>query len=439
MPSVSYHNDFLSVRKKRWLWLYALCSAHFGLHSDERNRIFCFFNRVTCVPFFDLKRQFRSLRDEILEEIAAICDSQSFILGPKVEMLEREIASLCGDCHAIGMASGTDAELALLMGLGVGRGDAVVTSPFTFFATAGCIARLGAKPVFVDIDRDTFNLSPTRLEEFLSSDCRFDETGLRSREGLLVKAVIPVHLFGLCCAMDDILSICSRVRVPVIEDAAQAIGAEYPSDDGPRRAGAIGEFGFFSFYPTKNLGAFGDGGMALTRDATLAARLRIIRNQGLEPKYYHEVLGGNFRLDALQAAILLKKLPHLGEWSRRRWEIAQHYRASFSGLAPALQSPIEPYAESIGVHGHTYHQFVVRTAQRDELRDYLRDFGIGTEIYYPVSLHRQKCFAELNTSSYPESELAASQVLALPIFPELTDAEVEIVAEGVVSFFKKNG
>ena len=394
---------------------------------------------MTCVPFFDLKRQFRSLRDEILEEITTVCDSQSFILGPKVEILEREIASLCGECDAIGMASGTDAELALLMGLGVGRGDAVVTSPFTFFATAGCIARLGAKPIFVDIDQDTFNMSPIRLEEYFNSDCTFGEAGLRTGEGLLVKGVIPVHLFGLCCAMDDILSICSRVRVPVIEDAAQAVGAEYPSSDGPRRAGAIGEFGFLSFYPTKNLGAFGDGGMALTRDATLAARLRVMRNQGMEPKYYHEVVGGNFRLDALQAAILLKKLPHLGEWSRRRWEIAQYYRAEFRELAPTLQSPVEPFAESLGVRGHTYHQFVVRTTRRDELRKHLRSFGIGTEIYYPVPLHRQKCFAEINTSSYPESESAASQVLALPIFPELTDAEVEIVAERVVSFFKNNG
>jgi len=395
------------------------------------------FSRVTCVPFFDLKRQFRSLRDEILQEITTVCDSQSFILGPKVEMLERDIASLCGACHAIGMASGTDAELALLMGLDVGPGDAVVTSPFTFFATGGCIARLGAKPIFVDIDRDTFNLSPNRLEEFFNSDCTFDGTGLRTGEDLLVKAVIPVHLFGLCCAMDEILSICSRVRVPVIEDAAQAIGAEYPSGNGPRRAGAIGEFGFLSFYPTKNLGAFGDGGMALTRDARLAARLRSIRNQGMDPRYYHEVVGGNFRLDALQAAILLKKLPHLDRWSQRRWEIAQYYRAEFRELAPLLQSPVEPFAESLGVRGHTYHQFVVRTTRRDELREHLRSFGIGTEIYYPVPLHRQKCFAGSDTRSYPESELAASQVLALPIFPELSDAEVEIVAERVTSFYQK--
>jgi dTDP-4-amino-4,6-dideoxygalactose transaminase len=392
---------------------------------------------VTCVPFFDLQRQFHSLRDEIFAEIAAICDSQSFILGPKVEMLEQSISSLCGQCHAIGTSSGTDAELALLMGLGIGPGDAVVTSPFTFFATAGCVARLGAKPVFVDIDRDTFNLSPLRLEEFFDSDCVFDEAGLRTSDGLLVKAVIPVHLFGLCCAMDEIQSVCSRFGVPVIEDAAQAIGAEYSSNSGPKRAGAIGEGGFFSFYPTKNLGAFGDGGMALTKDAAMAARLKVIRDHGMKPKYYHEIVGGNFRLDALQAAILLKKMPHLDAWLLRRWDIAQYYRAEFRGFAPKLQSPVEPFAESAGRRGHTYHQFVVRTSHRDELREHLRSSGIGTEVYYPVPLHRQRCFAEMNRKSYPEAELAANQVLALPIFPELADSEVEVVAEGVTSFFKK--
>jgi dTDP-4-amino-4,6-dideoxygalactose transaminase len=392
---------------------------------------------VTRIPFFDLKRQFRSLRDDILEEITAVCDSQSFILGPKVEMLEKAVSSICGDRHAVGMSSGTDAELALLMALGVGPGDAIVTSPFTFFATAGCAARLGAKLVFVDIDRETFNLSPTRLEEFFRSDCTFNDKGLRTKEGLLVKAVIPVHLFGLCCAMDEILLICSRFRVPVIEDAAQAIGAEYPSSNGLKRAGGIAEFGFLSFYPTKNLGAFGDAGMALSKDSVMAARLRSVRNHGMEPKYCHEVVGGNFRLDALQAAVLLKKMPFLGAWSGRRWEIAQYYRAEFGELAPRLQPPAEPFKESIGNRGHTYHQFVVRTAKRDQLREHLRALGIGTEIYYPIPLHLQKCFAQMTAKPCPVSESAAKEVLALPIFPELNDAEVEVVAKGVVSFFKK--
>jgi dTDP-4-amino-4,6-dideoxygalactose transaminase len=392
---------------------------------------------VTCVPFFDLKRQFRSLRNDILEEIAAVCDSQLFILGPKVEMLEKAVSSICGDRHAVGMSSGTDAELALLMGLGIGPGDAIVTSPFTFFATAGGAARLGVELIFIDIDRDTFNLSPTCLEEFFSSGCTLGEGGLRANEGRLVKAVIPVHLFGLCSAMDEILLICSRFRVPVIEDAAQAIGAEYPSSNGLKRAGGIAEFGFLSFYPTKNLGAFGDAGMALAKDPAMATRLKIIRNHGMEPKYCHDVVGGNFRLDALQAAVLLKKLPYLGAWSRRRWEIAQYYKTEFSELAPTLQCPAEPFKASIGNRGHAYHQFVVRTVKRDELRDHLRVLGIGTEVYYPIPLHRQKCFVQMTGKSCPVSELAAKQVLALPIFPELTDEEVEIVAKGVVSFFKK--
>jgi dTDP-4-amino-4,6-dideoxygalactose transaminase len=393
---------------------------------------------VISVPFFDLKRQFCSLRDEILEEIAAVCDSQAFILGPKVEMLEQSIASLCGrGCHAVGMSSGTDAELALLMEFGIGPGDAVVTSPFSFFATAGCIARLGAKPVFVDIEHDTLNLSPAGLEEFFRSDCVFEESGLRTKDGLLVKAVVPVHLFGLSCAMDEIQSLCAQFRLPVIEDAAQAIGAEYPSKDGLKCAGAIGECGFFSFYPTKNLGAFGDAGMALTKDAVIAAHLRVIRNHGMEPKYRHDVVGGNFRLDALQAAILLKKLPRLRAWSLRRWQIAQYYRREFRELEPMLRTPVEPFAEAAGERGHTYHQFVIRTDERDKLREHLRLFGIGTEIYYPVPLHRQKCFAEMPAKPCPEAELSARQVLALPIFPELTDGEVEVVAARVSSFFKK--
>jgi dTDP-4-amino-4,6-dideoxygalactose transaminase len=420
------------VAPTRW----ELCEA-FSLHPGSSNRILLF-NRVISVPFFDLKRQFRSLRDEILEEISAVCDSQWFILGPKVEMLERGISSLCGEgCYAIGMSSGTDAELALLMGLAIGPGDAVVTTPFSFFATAGCVARIGAKPAFVDIEPDTYCLSAARLEEFFHCNCTQDEAGLRTSDGLRVKAVIPVHLFGLCCAMDEIQSLCSRFRVPVIEDAAQAIGAEYPSINGLKHAGGIGECGFFSFYPTKNLGAFGDAGMVLTRDAATAARIRSLRNHGMEPKYYHAVAGGNFRLDALQAAILLKKLPYLGAWSRRRWQIAQHYREKFRGLVPKLQIPAEPFAEGLGERGHTYHQFVIRTCERDGLREHLKCYGIGTEIYYPVPLHRQKCFSEMNTESYPEAESAANQVLALPIFPELTDGEVEFVAEAVVSFFKK--
>jgi dTDP-4-amino-4,6-dideoxygalactose transaminase len=392
---------------------------------------------VTKVPFFDLKKQFLPLREEILNEIAAVCDDQAFILGAKVELLEREIASLCEVGYAVGASSGTDAQLLILMALGIGAGDAVVTTPFTFFSTAGCIARLGARPVFVDIDPETFNLSPANLDEFFATKCTFEGGKILTQGGLQVKAVVPVHLFGLCCAMDEIQAICARYDVPVIEDAAQAIGAEYPSKEGTKRAGGIGEYGCLSFYPTKNLGAFGDAGMAITRNAWMADRLKALRNHGIEQKYYHETLGGNFRLDTLQAAVLLKKLPHLARWSQKRWAIAQYYRAELADFGSDLRLPGEPFATLLAERGHIYHQFVVRVTRRDELREHLKDCGIGTEVYYPVSLNRQKCFAYLEAGSFPESEAAAEQVLALPIFPELTDSEVELVADGVAAFFKK--
>jgi dTDP-4-amino-4,6-dideoxygalactose transaminase len=393
---------------------------------------------VTKVPFFDLKKQFVPLREEILNEIAAVCDAQAFVLGAPVDRFEEAIASLCGGGSAVGVSSGTDAELLILMALGVGPGDVVVTTPFTFFSTAGCIARVGAKPAYVDIDSDTFSLSPEKLELFFAEQCTFDGSVVRTREGLRVRAVIPVHLFGLCCPMDEIQAICARYALPVIEDAAQAIGADYPSSEGIKHAGGIGEFGYFSFYPTKNLGAFGDAGMAIAKDARVGQRMKVLRNHGMEPKYYHEFVGGNFRLDSLQAAILLKKLPHLAGWSKRRWAIAQHYRSEFTNFAEELRLPEEPYIRQLGNRGHIYHQFVVRTARRDELRQYLRGCGIGTEIYYPVPLHRQKCFAYLEADRFPQSEAAAQQVLALPIFPELTDSEVQLVAGAVTSFFKNS-
>lgn len=392
---------------------------------------------MTKVPFFDLKRQFTSLREDILSEIASICDDQGFILGPRVEQFEHAIESLCGGGHAVGVSSGTDAELLILMALGVGRGDAVITTPFTFFATAGCVARLGATPVFVDIEEATLNLSPKNLEYFLDTKCEKDGNSVRTCDGLTIKAVIPVHLFGLCCQMDEIQSICARYGLPVVEDAAQAVGAEYPSSNGTKRAGGIGEFGYFSFYPTKNLGAFGDAGLAIAQDESLGQQMKILRNHGMEPKYYHEYVGGNFRLDSLQAAVLLKKLPFLSKWSRRRNAIAQHYRRDFAEFAPALRLTAEPYRGQLGDRGHIYHQFVVRTSKRAQLREHLRNRGVGTEIYYPVSLNQQKCFAHLGAGSFPESEAAAAEVLALPIFPELTDGEVELVAEAVIAFFKK--
>jgi dTDP-4-amino-4,6-dideoxygalactose transaminase len=413
-----------------WASFHLVCTpeAHVGYWRPRR---------VTNVPFFDLKRQFTSLREDILGEIASICDDQAFILGPCVDQFERAMESLCGGGHAVGVSSGTDAELLILMTLGVGPGDAVITTPFTFFATAGCVARLGATPVFVDIDETTFNLSPEKLESFLVTECDTDGNSVRTRDGLTVKAVIPVHLFGLCCQMDEIQAICARYGLHVVEDAAQAIGAEYPSSTGTKRAGGIGEFGYFSFYPTKNLGAFGDAGLAIAQDETLGRHMKILRNHGMEPKYYHEYVGGNFRLDSLQAAVLLKKLPFLSNWSNRRNTIAQYYRREFAELAPELRLAAEPYRERLGEHGHIYHQFVVRTPKREQLRTHLRNRGIGTEIYYPVSLNQQKCFADLGAGSFPESEAAAGEVLALPIFPELTDGEVELVAQSVTAFFRK--
>jgi dTDP-4-amino-4,6-dideoxygalactose transaminase len=430
------------VRNEIFRWPYFLQEIplggipQFGLHRGVHRPILRL-RRVTKVPFFDLKRQFLPLREEILSEIAATCDAQTFILGSRVEQLEAAIASLSGGGHAVGVSSGTDAELLILMALGIGPGDAVVTTPFTFFSTAGCIARMGAKPVFVDIDPETFSLSPEKLELFFSTQCISEEGFARTREGLRIRAVIPVHLFGLCCPMDEIQEICARYGVPVIEDAAQAIGAGYPSSEGIKHAGGIAEFGFFSFYPTKNLGAFGDAGMAIARDDRMALRMKVLRNHGMEPRYQHELVGGNFRLDSLQAAILLKKLPHLTDWSKKRWAIGQRYRNEWASFAPRLRLPAEPYARQLGHQGHIYHQFVVRTAMRDELREHLKGCGIGTEIYYPLPLNRQKSFADLGAGSLPESEAAARQVLALPIFPELTDSEIELVADAVAAFFKK--
>jgi dTDP-4-amino-4,6-dideoxygalactose transaminase len=394
---------------------------------------------VTKVPFFDLRRQYLPLREDILSGIAALCDQQNFILGAKVEELEQKIAALAGTAYAIGTSSGTDAQLVTLMSLGIGPGDAVLTTPFTFFSTAGCISRLGATPIFIDIYPNTFALSPERLEEFLVQRCVSTATGVKTSDGKRVRAVIPVHLFGLCGDMHSIMEIAGRWNLPVIEDAAQAIGAKYPSPDGVRSAGGVGLAGFFSFYPTKNLGAFGDAGMVVTNDPRLAQNLRIMRDHGMEPRYYHHQIGGNFRLDALQAVVLLRKLPHLSSWSRRRWEIAQKYREALADLSPDFRLPIEPYRESCGPAGHIFHQFVIRTKHRDALRANLQEIGIGTEIYYPLALHQQDCFRHLGyrKGEFPEAEHAAEECLALPIFPELTQEEIDLVAGGIHTFFEK--
>lgn len=390
---------------------------------------------MTKIPFFDLHRQFQTLRAEILADLAQVCESQAFILGPKVAELEERIAGFSGARFGIGTSSGTDAQLLILMALGIGPGDAVITTPFTFFATAGTVVRVGAKPLFVDIDPATLNLSVPKLEEFLKRECVTTESGVRTREGLNVRAVIPVHLFGLCSDLAGLRRVCDEWKLTLIEDAAQALGALFPDGDHHVHAGSVGAAGFFSFYPTKNLGAFGDAGLVVTSDPDLAKKLQILRNHGMEPKYYHEVVGGNFRMDALQAAVLLRKLSYLENWSKRRWSIAQRYHSGLKGLGIGL--PMEPYHESCGWRGHIYHQFVIRTALRDQLRAALNEQGIGTEIYYPLPLHEQRCFQNLGyrTGDFPVVEQTAKECLALPIFPELTDEEQALVILRIREFF----
>lgn len=380
------------------------------------------------VPLLDLKGQYGRMRDEIRKAMDEVCESQYFILGPKVEQLETEIAAYCGCRYAVGVSSGTDALLISLMAAGVGAGDVVVTTPYTFFATAGAIARLGARPVFVDIERDTFNMDPGLLGATLD---RMDEGELAR-----VKAVIPVHLFGQCADMEPILGIARRRGIAVIEDAAQAIGSEYAFLDGTvRRAGAMGDYGCFSFFPSKNLGAFGDAGMVTTNSPELYELLKILRVHGSSPKYYHRVIGGNFRLDALQAAVLSVKLKYLDEWTQGRQRNAGIYRRLFSEAGcPEVSLPPERGKR------HIYNQFVIRVGKdRDGLRDYLSASSVGCEIYYPVALHMQECFSYLGyrKGDFPESEKAAQCTLALPIYPELTLDQISYVVDKTVEFVKK--
>jgi dTDP-4-amino-4,6-dideoxygalactose transaminase len=392
------------------------------------------------VPLLDLSEQYRTLAEPIRQEFDEILRTQSFILGPKVEELERALAEYCGAKHAIGVSSGTDALLEILMALEIGPDAAVITTAYTFFATAGCIARLGATPVFVDIDPATFNISPAAVARFLESCPRNASGQLVDSAGRIVRAIIPVHLFGLCCEMDAINQLAEQYQLSVIEDAAQAIGAEYPAKEGgARKAGTMSVAGSFSFYPSKNLGAAGDAGLIICDDDELAERFRIYRQHGMEPRYFHHVIGGNFRLDAIQAAILKIKLPHLDDWSAARRRVADSYRAEFTkrGLTSHLTLPAEPYRERNLTNHHIYHQYVIRTPQRDALQKYLGARGIGTAIYYPLGLHEQKCFAALGyrAGDLPETERAARETLALPIYPELTPEMQRAVVEAIAEFF----
>ncbi|MEO5740901.1 MAG: DegT/DnrJ/EryC1/StrS family aminotransferase [Vicinamibacterales bacterium] len=369
------------------------------------------------IPLLDLKAQFAPLRGEVLQAIARVCDTQQFILGSEVEGLERELEAFLGIPHAVGVSSGTDALLAALMALNIGAGDDVVTTPFSFFATAGSIARVGARPVFVDIDRATFNIDAGAVASAMTSK---------------TKAILPVHLFGQSADMAPILELSERLGVPIVEDAAQAIGTCYRGSP----VGGIGTIGCFSFFPTKNLGAFGDAGLVTTSDGTLARKLRAIRQHGGEVKYQHDVVGGNFRLDALQAAILRVKLPHLDGWTAARRRNAERYEALFkkAELGPIVTLPLRS-ADST----HIYNQFVIRVPERDRLRAHLQSVGIGTEVYYPVPLHLQPCFRGLGyrTGSFPVAETAAHEVMALPIYGELSEAQQSRVVEAIGNFFQR--
>ena len=363
------------------------------------------------VPMLDLKAQYATIKDEMIAAMQGVLESQYFILGPEVKELEQKIADYSECAAAVGVSSGTDALMAALMCLGIGSGDEVITTPYTFFATAGSISRVGAKPVFVDIEPETFNIDPTKIEAAIT-----DKT----------KAILPVHLFGQVAEMDPIMAIAADHGLSVIEDAAQAIGATYRG----RKAGSFGTMGCFSFFPSKNLGCNGDGGMVVTQDGELADKLVQCRNHGSKPKYYHKWVGGNFRLDTMHAAGLLVKLPHLEDWSAKRRANAAKYDSLFADCPQVTTPVIREYNVSI------FNQYVIRVPRRNELQAFLKDANIGNAIYYPLSLHEQECFAGLNykRGDMPNSEKAADETLALPIYPELTDEQIEYVAGKVKKF-----
>jgi dTDP-4-amino-4,6-dideoxygalactose transaminase len=391
------------------------------------------------VPMLDLSEQYRSLADPIRERLDQIFATQRFVLGPNVERFEKAIAQFIGTRHAIGISSGTDALLVVYMALGIGSDDAIITTPYSFFATAGCVARTGALPLFVDIDRATYNLSPERLAEFLKKECeKRDETTVHRRTGKTIRAIVPVHLFGLCCDMEPISALAAEHRLPLIEDAAQAIGAEYPFGSEVKQAGTMGDYACFSFYPSKNLGAAGDAGLVTTNDDARAQLVKSLRQHGMEPRYYHHLIGGNFRLDEIQAAVLDVKLPLLSGWSAARRAAADFYTSELrkAGLTQDVVPPAEPYRDKVKSH-HIYHQYVVRTKRRDALAKHLEKREIGTAIYYPVGLHLQKAFDYLGhkRGDLPETERAADETLALPIFPEISHEAQSYVVEAIAQFF----
>jgi dTDP-4-amino-4,6-dideoxygalactose transaminase len=368
------------------------------------------------VPLLDLRVQHATIRAEVQAAIERVVESQHFILGPEVRAFEEEVAAVCAVPHAIGVSSGTDALLVALMALDIGPGDEVITSPFSFFATAGTIHRVGARPVFADIEPDSFNMDASKAAAAI---------GPRTR------ALLPVHLYGRCAHMDPLCeAVVRRSDIALVEDAAQAIGAR---DGKGRPAGSIGVVACLSFFPTKNLGAFGDAGMVTTGDAVVAKRIEILRVHGMDPKYFHREIGGNFRIDALQAAVLRVKLPHLDGWAAARRRNAERYRGLFADARL-----LDDLAVPADVPGHVYNQFVIRVPDRDAVRAHLTEAGVGTEVYYPLPLHLQECFAYLGhgPGDFPEAERAAREVLALPIYPELTEAQQAHVVHSLGAYFR---
>ena len=370
------------------------------------------------IPLLDLRAQHKTIRDEVLAEIVRVVDSQKFILGEDVQKFEAEIASYSGTRHAVGCASGSDALILALMALDIRPGDEVLTTPYTFFATAGAISRLGAVPVFADVEEYTFNLDVNRAAEVLASHPQ-------------IRAIIPVHLFGACADMDPICAMAAARGIPVIEDAAQSIGSEYKG----RRAGSIGQLGCFSFFPGKNLGGYGDGGMLTTNDASLAERLSALRVHGRTGKYLHQWIGVNSRLDALQAAVLRVKFRHLDSWTAGRQNHAERYRMQLAKLSV----PVIPAEPTIYQTRHVYNQFAIRCAERDALQTYLKQQGIGSEVYYPLPLHLQPCYADLGykKGDFPISEKLAAESLALPVHAELAAEDIDHICDCIRSFYNQ--
>lgn len=390
------------------------------------------------VPLLDLRAQLEYLEDDLIEAVSRVVRSTRYIQGPEVVGLEKEIAGYCGTEYGVAVSSGTDALLISLMSLGIGQGDQVLTTPYSFFATMGVILRVGAVPVFADIDPVSYNIDPEKVAELLEKD--------KDRR---IKAIIPVHLYGQCADMDSLMEIAGQYNIPVIEDAAQAIGAEYPSGKGDsikyERAGAFGLCGCFSFFPSKNLGGIGDGGMVVTNDKEFAEKLVLMRNHGAWPKYYHSMVGGNFRMDPIQAAALRVKLPYLDRWHRERCANAEAYNRYFSEtnlvkegnvLLPVSVYDLMHKNNTEGRNHHIYNQYVLRVKERNRLRDWLVDNDIGCEIYYPVPLHRQECLGkDISSISCPEAEKAAEETIALPVYPELTGKMQEYIVQTIDSFY----